>query len=155
MSKSLRQKQQVTVTYICVRCFYLSTTNSHVKFHQPGPSGLSTLDLNANVNAKMSKSFRQKQQVTVTYICVRFFQLSTTNSHVKFHQPGPGSLSTLDLNVNVNIGRRRRRRLRRYTGDDISSLPVLRTGELKIKENGEKSKMFSIFNMYSVVIHDI
>ena len=29
-------------------------TISHVKFHQPGPSSLSTLDLNANVNAKMS-----------------------------------------------------------------------------------------------------
>ena len=71
---------------------------------------------------------------------------------MKFHQPGPSSLSTLDLNANVNIGRRR---LRRYTGDDISSLPVLRTGELKIKGNGGKSKMFSIFNMYSVVIHDI
>ena len=57
---------------------------------------------------KMSKSFRQKQQVTVTYICVQCFQLSTTNSHVKFHQPGPSSLSTLDLNANVIIGRRRR-----------------------------------------------
>ena len=32
-------------------------TNSHVKFHQPGPSSLSTLDLNANVNAKMLMSF--------------------------------------------------------------------------------------------------
>jgi len=53
------------------------------------------------------------------------FKLSTTNSHVKFHQPGPSSLSTLDLHANVNIGRRRR------TDDDISSLPVLRTGELK------------------------
>ena len=49
-------------------------TNSHVKFHQLGSSSLSTLDLNANVNAKMSKSFRQKQQVTVTYICVQCFQ---------------------------------------------------------------------------------
>jgi hypothetical protein len=29
-------------------------TNSHMKFHQPGASSLSTLDLNANVNAKMS-----------------------------------------------------------------------------------------------------
>jgi hypothetical protein len=52
--------------------------------------------------------------------CVR-----SLGSHVKFHQPGPSNLSTLDLNANVNIGRRR-------TGDDISSLPVLGTGELKI-----------------------
>ena len=110
------------LTYKCIT--YQVTTNSHVKFHQPGPSSLLTLDLNANVNAKMSKSFRQKQQVTVTYICVQCFQPSTTNSHVKFHQPGPSSLSTLDLNANVNIGCRRRR-----TSDDISSLPVLCTGK--------------------------
>jgi hypothetical protein len=43
--------------------------------------------------------------------------------------------STLDLNANVNIGRRRR------TGDDISSLPVLCTGELKMTK-------FSIHKKY-------
>jgi hypothetical protein len=51
---------------------------------------------------------------------------AVTNSHVKFHQPGSSSLSILDLNANVNIGCRSR------TGDDISSLPVLCTGELKM-----------------------
>ena len=63
-----------------------------------------------------------------------------TNSHVKFRQPGPSSLSTLDLNANVNIGRQRHRR----TGDDISSLPVLHTGELKRGNQLIRGKLSSL-----------
>jgi hypothetical protein len=45
--------------YLCAM-FLTVHDKPHVKFHQPGPCSLSTLNLNANVSAKMSKLFRQK-----------------------------------------------------------------------------------------------
>jgi hypothetical protein len=65
---------------------------------------------------------------------------------VKLHQPGPSSLSTLDLNANINNGCRRR------TGDDISSLPVLCTGELKMQNFISYMYMYVIQNILLSVL---
>ena len=72
-SMHINESLPVTITYVTVNrkstkkggkelCVdtMIMLDISHVKFHQPGPSSLPTLDLNANVNAKMSKSFKQK-----------------------------------------------------------------------------------------------